>query len=183
MQPFQETFQNTMSLYRKVLVVSVAALLFICCVFADNLKEKCKELDRKIGTIDDKDVIRPKVERMVTLLEGEPLLISDHANATDKNFDIVLNNAIKDAKSKVLLKTIIQYIDQRFIMRETKHIPNGMATNFKCITKALQFSESAKAGYNLYSVARQITDPMVRSTMMRFIHQSFPEVDCNFDSS
>lgn len=144
-----------------------------------ELSAKCPTLNRSLATLLNASRSRKVgADRIVNLLPGEVLLITDFPPPTTSKFDERLSNATKDPLSKTLLSTDLKYLNQRLIITEKEIIPNGYRNNTKEHTRAVQMASKASAVDNLYNVSETIRDPGVKEMVQGMIHSRFPNASC-----
>lgn len=139
-------------------------------------------MDRKLGKIVDSPQVPKPCDTKIQLLQGEALLIPRVPTCPISTFDVQFTGAMKDPISNSVVTTDLLYENQRLYVEERRIIPNGLRNNAYTITRSLQMSEDADHAKNMVSVACQLLDPTVKSSVLRVIKSANPNVDCSCES-
>lgn len=181
---FQFVTNSQQVMTHKIHQIFLAAVaLLISLAYAQRpVLEICKKMDRKLGEIVDKKQPFKICDTRIQLLQGEAVLIPRNPPCPTTLYDVQFTGGLKDPISNSVVKTELLYENQRLYISENRIIPNGFLNNFLDTTRSLQMTEDADTGKNLVSVACKITDPAVKSTVLRVVSSMYPDVDCNCSS-
>ena len=151
----------------------------LAMVSAGTILDKCKNIDRELALLSEKEKSYPVTQKVIMLQEGEPLLVTEHPVGNTTKFDISLRGAKHLQTTGGPLRTVLTYKHQKFDLAETELIPAGYNNDFVSRKRSLQMAEMAEVAPNLVSVACKITDPQLKFATLRAIQQKYPHVDCS----